>query len=230
MSHTTNLSLEDYLKTQDNGLNFVMISDLQKEVIKEKIKRLEDFHNGTLDVANTTEQGELLEGVMSSIMDGIEIFSYTTNTRTSGNEIDLSVKISESGRILLETHPHLIRNDFPDFFRVECKNYTDNLGITYVNKFHSLLETHGLEKFGLLVTYKGLTGQDLVSWSASTGFIKKIALKHCVNSELPLILNIDIEKFKRLESLDFNFFEWIDEMRVQLLTDVNSDFNRTGEN
>lgn len=226
MNLDENLSLESFLLENTPELIYIRIPEVQKLEIKRNIQKLKDFHAGAFNVATPKEQGDLLENVIASIIKGISIFSYIQNSQTSGNEIDLGVRLTKDGELLLKKYPHLEVKDFPYFFRIECKNYKSEIEIGLVNKFHSLLETNGVEKVGFFITYKGLKGQNMKGWYSTSGLVKKIALKHCVDTNLPLIIDIDINKLDRLIELNFNFFEWIDEMKVKLLNDVNSDFKQ----
>lgn len=221
---SSKMDLDGFLEENLPGMIYVKIPKLGKDKIKNNIDKLKAFQNGDLKVKDTTEQGNLLEDTILSIIEHINIFKCIANEKTSSNEVDLSVKISRSGEILLEKYPYLVPEWFPRYFRVECKNYTKPLEITYVNKFHSLLESQGIHKLGFMVTYYGLTGEKSKGWYASNGLIKKIALRHCVDGKLPLILSISIKELDRLIELKYDFFEWVGEMKDKLLNDVESDF------
>ena len=218
------MDLDSFIETNSPELVYVRIPEVGKEEIKTNIEILKAFHNEELIVNNPTEQGDLLEDVIFSIIKHIDIFKCVANEKTSSNEVDLSIKISSSGEMLAAKYPHLVPKWFPRYFRVECKNYTKNLGITYVNKLHSLLEVQGELKLGFMMTYLGLTGEGSQGWYASDGLVKKIALRHCVNNKLPLILSISIKDLDRFVELKYNFFEWMGEIRDKLLYDVKSDF------
>lgn len=223
------MDLKSFLKLTSPELVYTKIKEVGKKEIKTNIENLKAFHNGKLTVNNTTEQGDLLEDVIVSIIKHIEIFSYVANEKTSSNEVDLSVRVNRDGELLLAKYPHLVPECFPRYFRIECKNYRKPLGITYVNKFHSLLENQGELKLGFMMTYFGLTGEGNQGWYASDGLVKKIALRHCVDSKLPLLLSISVKDLDRFIELDYDFFEWIGEMRDKLLYDVKSDFQSIEE-
>lgn len=79
---------------------------------------------------------------------------------------------------------------FGDSFLCECKNYAGKVGVTYVGKFYSLMR-YTKTKFGIFVSWNGVTGKD-GDWQDAIGLIKKIALGD--NNYIIVISKNDLQK------------------------------------
>ena len=118
---------------------------------------------------------------------------FKDNIRTKTNEIDLFIELSEKGYFYRSRlYPSL-----PKKFLVECKNYNETVGVTYVGKFYSLMNVSNTNN-GIFISKKGLTGNP-DSWSDSKGLVKKIALKNNC-----FILDFDLSELKNLKGKHLN--------------------------
>lgn len=97
----------------------------------------------------------------------------------------------------------------------ECKNYSKNLGVTYVGKFAYLLRLSDF-KIGIIFTLKGLTGQS--KWRDSKGLIRKIALKEGL-----YILDFTIEDYKRIKENGAIFLDMVESKYFALKNDIEYD-------
>ena len=101
-------------------------------------------------------------------------------------------------------------------FLGECKNYQSSVGVTYVGKFCSLLQTTSI-KTGILFSFHGISGRE---WSDGTGLVKKIYLQKEEESKRTVIIDFSTEDFRAI--LDGkNFFEIVDSKLVALRLDTS---------
>lgn len=154
----------------------------------------------------TAQKGKKLEDLTRKVFETIGFFDCYANIHTSTNEIDFLCKLSPVGKnaksegfIGLE-----------DEFLVECKNYSTKVGVTYIGKFASLLESHN-KKFGIMVSQKGITGS---AWKDATGLTKKLYLKTGV-----LIISFDFNDFQRLQHE--SFFSIIESKKDEIKNDAD---------
>lgn len=157
---------------------------------------------------NTKEIGSSLEELMEKIFEIHGIFKVSTNKRTSTNEIDLLLEMSFFG----DQANNLIEQKCLDSrIIIECKNYSDKIGVTWIGKFASLLRV-SKTRMGIFISKKGITGQN--SWYDSKGLIRKLAL-----TDQNLILDFELKDFKNLEGK--TLFDCIRPKRISLETDIN---------
>jgi predicted nucleotidyltransferase len=160
-------------------------------------------------------KGAALEDLVSFIFKNISIFQYIRNHHTSDFEIDIIVKLSPRG-IQYKNFIHFCR--YIDTYLVgECKNYNKNLSVTYTGKFYSLLKRYNL-KFGIIFSFKGLTGQDRCKgWIDATGLTKKVYLKDNV-----IILDFNKKHFEKIKNGE-NFIDILNNILEQTILDINAD-------
>ena len=103
-----------------------------------------------------------------------------------------------------------------DEFICKCKNYKNRVGVTYVGKFCSLMNSCNV-KFGVLFSYCGVTG---TGWKDSSGLIKKIYMKSKVNENPTTIIDFNIEDFKSISDGN-NFLDIIENKIMKLKYDTN---------
>ncbi len=205
----------------NNKLTYLDTNELAKKELIGYKNNLDLFHRGELGETKTTDQGDLLEDFFEHLFKNIRALKYLRNVRTGSNEIDVFIKLTREGRQLRANE--IIPSWFPDSMLIECKNYTSRVGVTYVNKFKSVIDLSSTN-FGSFISYKGLAGQDKSGWQDAHGLIYKYGLMHLANEKKPLILNISNNEINRLVDLDFDFFEWIEEIYIKTLTDIRVDF------
>ncbi|SHH64452.1 hypothetical protein SAMN02745135_01501 [Caloranaerobacter azorensis DSM 13643] len=90
-----------------------------------------------------------------------------------------------------------------DIFLGECKNYKENLGVSWVGKFYGLLKSCKCN-FGILFTTNGLTG-DKDSWKDAYGLIRVFNLIEQLrrdNDEFYIIV-FDMEDYKQIPNKTF---------------------------
>ncbi|MDE6004689.1 MAG: hypothetical protein K2G88_04820, partial [Oscillospiraceae bacterium] len=131
------------------------------------------------------------------------------NVKTSSNEIDLLVTLSDKGKIIV---PKLF-SFLGEKFLCECKNYNARLSITYVGKFYSLLKATN-SKIGILFTINGVTG--INDWKDSKAFIRKVALKEDV-----AILVFEINDYKEIKENNVQFLDLVEKKYRSLMNDIS---------
>ncbi len=142
---------------------------------------------------STKDIGDALENLIAKIFEVHKLYFIKQNLRTKTNEIDLFIELSEKGYFYRSRlYPSL-----PKKFLVECKNYNETVGVTYVGKFYSLMNVSNTNN-GIFISKKGLTGNP-DSWSDSKGLVKKIALKNNC-----FILDFDLSELKNLKVKHLN--------------------------
>lgn len=213
MTNNTN-SLDHLMSINPEVAKFLMgvmcenVSEEKINQIKEKYEHLNSFHRKKKKI-KTTEQGDLLEELVLDIFSE-ECFDIVTNKRTSTNEIDLLIKIKNYSLLkMFEIIPEWMNKEY---FLIECKNYTSNVEVTYLNKFHSLL-SYTDSQVGLFISYKGVTGSN--KWKDARGLINKVNLMNKANKKLPIIL--DINKSNMITLLaknNYKVFSWLKELKI----------------
>lgn len=206
---------------QEYASTFNEINDHNVKLNEYKTK-LDDFHKNNKTTPpevkiTTKEQGDLLENYITEIVKSSKLFEILLNVRTTGNEIDLLLRLTEEGKILRKEQ--VVPAWIKDYILIECKNYTDNIGITYVNKFHSLMSLTG-SKLGLFISYQGLTGQDKSGWQDAHGFIRKLTLINSKCEEEPLVLDINNKQLSLFNDSDLSFTNWLDQIRRNQIFDI----------
>lgn len=190
------------------SIMFDPVSEDKVEKIQKGYERLNDFHVKENEM-KTTEQGDLLEELVLDIFSENH-FDVITNKRTSTNEIDLLIKIKNY--IPLKMFGIIPDWMTKEYFLIECKNYTTNVGVTYLNKFHSLL-TYTDSQVGLFISYKGVTGTS--KWKDARGLINKINLMNKANEKLPIILDVNkANMITLLKKNNYNVFNWLKELKI----------------
>lgn len=190
------------------SIMFNPVSEDKVEKIQKGYERLNDFHVKENEM-KTTEQGDLLEELVLDIFSENH-FDVITNKRTSTNEIDLLIKIKNYSQLkIFGIIPDWMTKEY---FLIECKNYTTNVGVTYLNKFHSLLTYTG-SQVGLFISYKGVTGTS--KWKDARGLINKINLMNKANEKLPIILDVNkANMITLLKKNNYNVFNWLKELKI----------------
>lgn len=153
-------------------------------------------------------KGKLLEK-LSCILFHNCLFEIRNNCTTSTNEIDILVAWSENEQITG------INRSFPcfgDYFLCECKNYSSKVGVTYIGKFASLLES-AKSSLGIMISWEGITGSN---WADGVGLVKKLALSGCCN-----IIVIDKEDLGRIYRKEVNILKIVNDKFIALRTDVD---------
>lgn len=211
-------SFEKILEEKENIEKALGVYSLEKREEINKLKeKIKDIDEGKTKTSNT-EKGEALERLVMLILEGVKCLEIKKNVRTSTNEIDLLVLLKQNGKIYRTQK--IISEWFPDDILIECKNYKDAVGITYINKFHSLVKIIPDVKFGIFISNKGLKGNNIKGWTSATGLIKKIALISRYTDKEPFILPINC---KQIEDFNYNFFDWISQIKIDFLLDIENE-------
>ncbi|MGF2173209.1 restriction endonuclease [Lactococcus lactis] len=137
---------------------------------------------------NPTAQGSALEELTDKIFKTHSLYRTQKNLRTETNEIDLYIELDSFGTYVKSN----VEESLETKFLVECKNYTNKVGVTFIGKFASLMRVSN-STTGIFVSKNGITGNS-DRWTESKGLIKKIALRD--NS---FILDFKLSDFFHLE-------------------------------
>lgn len=171
----------------------------------------------------TKRKGDALEDIVNFIINKSYFLEVYPNKRTSTNEIDQLIVISDYGK------QSLYSNGFTrellqfqgDFFLGECKNYDDKVGVTWVGKFNTLLKICGDCKFGIIFSYEGLTGKEN-NWEAAHG-LTKVIYKVSDEKNRKYILDFNINDFEELSKEGTNFFKLIKAKKLALATSCKTE-------
>lgn len=156
----------------------------EAESIKKKIEILKQANKSN----STLDKGSTFEELIKEIFMLKNIYEIKKNIRTSTNEIDLLIMpTSHSNMITKNLYPQIPLTSII----LECKNYKQNLGVTWVGKFASLLSHSSLE-IGFLVSLKPLAGRG--KWDSAKGLVKKVSLRENIR-----ILHFTLDDFLNLE-------------------------------
>lgn len=153
-------------------------------------------------------KGALLEKLSRILFDN-SMFEVRSNCTTSTNEIDILVAWSEHARSIA------INQGFPcfgDYFLCECKNYKTKVGVTYIGKFASLLDSVK-SSLGIMISWEGITGRN---WSDGVGLVRKLVLSNRCK-----IIIIDKDDLARIHRKEVNIFKLINDKFIALQSDVD---------
>ncbi|CEP79243.1 Uncharacterised protein [[Clostridium] sordellii] len=176
----------------------------------------------------TKEVGDILEELVTFIIERTYFFEVIRNIRTRTNEIDLYITRSKEGSQALNKYN--LSEDFiiiPEKeFISECKNYSKNIGTTWFGKFYAVMKTCDCN-FGILFSLKRATG-NFDNWSDSYGLIRTIRLieKYENKKELYLI-DFGLDDFDSI-SEENNFFDII-ENKIKALK-IGTDYDKFVKN
>lgn len=171
----------------------------------------------------TKEKGDALENVVNFIIDKSFFLEVYPNKRTSTNEIDQFVVLSDYGKQAM--HQYKFSHEFLGFengyFIGECKNYDEEVEATWVGKFYTLLRTCGHCNLGIIFSYKGLTGKEN-NWYHAHG-LTKIIYQIEPNGKKIFILDFNKDDFKKLFNRKENLFKIIYKKKLALISGSKSD-------
>ena len=187
--------------TQEQKVHYeLLLNDLEREQASK--------------TSSTKDKGAALENLVNYLLQcSGDLFEVYNDVRTNTNEIDQIIKLKVKGRMLRSLG---VLDERYDEFICECKNYKNRVGVTYVGKFCSLMNSCNI-KFGVLFSYRGVTGS---GWKDSSGLIKKIYMKSNVNENPTTIIDFNIEDFKSIRDGN-NFLDIIETKIMKLKYDTN---------
>ena len=137
---------------------FVLWTDKDKEDFKLLLDTLRSPYDKNIETAKS--KGDRLERLVEFIIKKSYFFEIYKNVHTEMNEIDEVIVFSNRGKQALKSFG-ISRELIPikeNLFLGECKNYANDLGVTYVGKFYSLMTVSDVS-MGIIFTQKGLTGK-----------------------------------------------------------------------
>lgn len=182
---------------------------VQYEILLNKFKECNSNKNiGTKDKGNALEK--LVTYLLHISGDLFEIFQ---NVKTGTNELDQLVGLSPKGKILMT---HGILNEVFKMFICECKNYSSSVGVTYIGKLFSLMDTCDIN-FSILFSYHGVSGQ---KWEDASGLIRKIYMSNNTNGIHSIIIDFNFEDFEAILNGD-NFLDIIEKKILSLKLDTD---------
>lgn len=184
----------------------------KKKIYQEKYEYfIYTNNNKVLNGINETEdnkiKGKALEDLVSVLFEVTGgYFNVYANIRNGTNEVDLFVEFSGKGKRL----SNILDKKYSDII-CECKNYGKQVGVTYIGKFYSLIQSTN-NKIGIMFSYGGFSGK---SWGAASGLAKKLFMLREKEEEKICILDFNQKDFK--EILDgVGLFEILDKKCKEL--------------
>ena len=192
-------SLEQFTQIVDNLSlikdQSISISNENKEKFSEMCKQIESYKNAK-------DKGNKLENLVYFIIDNTPIFEGYQNIRTSTNEVDIIVRLSDIGRMMLSNN--LIDLKANEII-IECKNYDKRkIDVTWVGKFCSLL-LQSPARVGILISHKGFKGN---KWDSAKGLAKKFYYYKEKYKEKQYVLDMTLSEIKKSVQ-ENNFVELI---------------------
>ena len=210
------LSLRELMQRVSSQFSTEELCKLSQEQKEHYDELLKHFKEVNTQPSSTSEKGNALEKLASYLLEiSGNIFKVIRNVRTNSNEIDQVITLNEKGRALCSYK--LISPRF-EMFLGECKNYNKKVGVTYVGKFYSLLQTTSITT-GILFSYHGVTGN---KWHDASGLIKKAYLQREHEHDRIAIINFDITDFTAISNGN-NFLDIINAKLYALQLDTSID-------
>lgn len=171
----------------------------------------------------TKSVGDALEDVVDFIFEKSFFYKVHKNKRTSTNEIDQFVVLSNKGKLALAdtgfTKDMLI--SLQEYFLCECKNYSEKVAATWIGKFNTLLEVSGKCSVGLVFSYEGMTGKE-DNWYDAHG-LTKIIYRLSDDKDRRYILDININDLELLRTKPNNIYEIIQNKKQAMMSNVKSE-------
>lgn len=171
----------------------------------------------------TKEVGDLLEDLVTFIIERTYFFDVIRNIRTRTNEIDLYISRSKEGAQAISQYnlsEDLLIIPEKEFVS-ECKNYDKNIGATWFGKFYAVMKTCDCD-FGILFSLKRATG-NFDNWSDSYGLIRTLRLiekyEHGKNFYL---IDFGLADFESINQ-ETSFFDIIERKIIALKTGTDYD-------
>lgn len=210
-------SLKDFLlsKLDEHENLFKTITGFKEEeklTYQQKLSHFKSLHQPTIN-AGTQEKGKALEELVTFLFNTTSIFKVLENVHTSTNEIDLIMTLNSRGNRLSAEG---FLDDKFNIFLAECKNYKKTIGVTWVGKFWSLLNSSPA-KLGIIFSYHGLSGKN---WADGIGLTKKIYMSKERIEDKIYIIDFNIEDFEQIMEGD-SILDIIDYKIKSLMLDVD---------
>lgn len=173
----------------------ISMSKENKEKFSEMCKQIESYKNAK-------DKGNKLENLVYFIIDNTPIFEGYQNIRTSTNEVDILIRLSDIGRMMLSNNLIDLKSNE---ILIECKNYDKKkIDVTWVGKFCSLL-LQSPSRVGILISHKGFKGY---KWDSSKGLAKKFYYHKERYEEKQYVLDVTLDELKKYVE-ENNFVELI---------------------
>lgn len=172
------------------------LGEAYKQQFGEVCRLCDELHGVTeynqFDQAKTSEmKGKALEQLVRLLFHGTgEFYNVYANIRTTSNEVDVLVRLSEKGKCL----KCFIDDSFHNIV-CECKNHKKTIGVDYIGKFYSLVNYLPIN-FAIFFSWTGIGGKG--SWRSSSGLIKKIFLTTKGTGQAIYIIDWDKEDFIKI--------------------------------
>lgn len=206
-------NLMNMFKIVGNEYSYKKICEFNDEEIKEYNKLLKEFKNTNSSNSTTNEKGRALENLATYTIKTTHVFDVYKNIRTTTNELDQLVKITDNNRLLIGLK--IIDERLANFIG-ECKNYQDKIPVTYVGKICSLLTTTQ-NKICILFSYNGVTGKN---WENAEGLIKKFYLSKEKLEERFCIIDFNVKDFDEIAKGN-NFLQIVENKITALKNDTD---------
>lgn len=174
----------------------ISISDENKNKFCEMYANLNKY-------GSSKDKGNKLEDLIFFIVDNTPVFEGYQNIRSSTNEVDIFIRLSDLGNLMLSNKLIDLKSNQ---IVIECKNYDKTkIDVTWVGKFCSLL-LQSPARVGVLISHKGFKGKG--KWDSARGLAKKFYYYKERLDEKKYILDITLDEIVKSVN-DDNFVELI---------------------
>lgn len=203
---------EELFKEIDKGFNTITnMNETDKNIYNKMLLELKEVNFKRKKFSNDQKK-KALEDIVSFILETSGVFEVHRDIHTSSNEIDQLVRLNEKGTYFKNKGYIDVKGNY---FISECKNYKGSVGVTWIGKLYSLIETQNCN-LGILFSYNGISGK---RWNAGVGLIKKLFLTKEKNNKI-YIIDFNINDFELLLK-NVSFLTLMKKKMEDLETDTN---------
>lgn len=202
------------LESYTNIINSLPLLREQSISLSDENKnKFADMYANLNNYSSSKDKGTKLEDLIFFIIDNTLIFEGYQNIRSSTNEVDIFIKLSDLGNMMLANNIIDLKSSQ---IIIECKNYDKKkIDVTWVGKFCSLL-LQGSARVGILISHKGFKGY---KWDSAKGLAKKFYYYKERIDEKKYVLDITLNEIVKSVNSD-NFVELVLNKIVALENDT----------
>lgn len=204
------ISLESYT----NIINSLpLLREQSISLSNENKSKFAEMYSNLNQYDSSKDKGNKLEDLIFFIVDNTPIFKGYQNIRSSTNEVDIFIRLSDLGSMMLANNIIDLKSSQ---IIIECKNYDKKkIDVTWVGKFCSLL-LQSPARVGIFISHKGFKGN---KWDSAKGLAKKFYYYKERIDEKKYVLDITLNEIVKSVN-DDNFVELILNKIISLENDT----------